>query len=203
MSPDDDEWLSQYGPFGACDWSAEQEYLYAKEEYERDPHRPLIASEVPEYTGSAYVEINDNTPNFDYASASPKINPFAYFSQPDAFGRPQSCYGCFNLEMLPQENTPDHDNAEDTFPLISRILYGSDIMGCNAVAGSDVLRDTLRQFELQIASYIRETENKVYYRITPVFDGKATDCMGIQLECYSIEDKGEGLMFNVFVYNKS
>ena len=36
---------------------------------------------------------------------------------------------------------------------------------------------------------------------TPVFTGKNLLCDGVQIEAYSVEDKGKGVCFNVFCYN--
>ncbi len=39
------------------------------------------------------------------------------------------------------------------------------------------------------------------YRVTPVFTGNNLLCDGVQIEAYSVEDKGKGISFNVFCYN--
>lgn len=49
--------------------------------------------------------------------------------------------------------------------------------------------------------YIRETNNHVAYRVTPVFEGNNLVCSGVQMEAYSVEDSGEGICFNVYCYN--
>jgi DNA-entry nuclease len=41
----------------------------------------------------------------------------------------------------------------------------------------------------------------VLYRATPVYSGNNLLCSGVLLEAYSIEDNGEGLCFNIFLYN--
>ncbi len=56
-------------------------------------------------------------------------------------------------------------------------------------------------FENMVADYIKETGNHVAYRITPIFEGSNLLCSGVQMEAYSIEDKGEGICFNVYCYN--
>jgi len=57
------------------------------------------------------------------------------------------------------------------------------------------------QFENQVADYIKETNNHVLYRVTPVFEDNNLVATGVQMEGYSVEDHGEGIEFNVFVYN--
>ena len=49
--------------------------------------------------------------------------------------------------------------------------------------------------------YIKETNNHVLYRVTPVFEGNNLLATGVEMEAYSIEDNGKGVKFNVFVYN--
>ena len=49
--------------------------------------------------------------------------------------------------------------------------------------------------------YIKETNNHVLYRVTPLFEGNNLVATGIQIEAKSVEDDGEGIEFNVFIYN--
>lgn len=39
------------------------------------------------------------------------------------------------------------------------------------------------------------------YRVTPIFEGENLVANGVQMEAESVEDKGEGICFNVYVYN--
>ena len=57
------------------------------------------------------------------------------------------------------------------------------------------------QFENKVADYIKKTNNHVLYRVTPVFEGNNLLATGVEMEAYSVEDNGKGIMFNVFVYN--
>jgi DNA-entry nuclease len=56
-------------------------------------------------------------------------------------------------------------------------------------------------FENMIADYVKETENHVLYRVTPIFDGDNLVASGVQMEAWSVEDDGEGICFNVYCYN--
>ena len=56
-------------------------------------------------------------------------------------------------------------------------------------------------FENMVADYIKETGNHVLYRVNPVFAEDNMLAYGVQMEAQSVEDDGEGIMFNVFVYN--
>ena len=52
-----------------------------------------------------------------------------------------------------------------------------------------------------VADYVKETGNHVLYRVIPVFEGNELLARGVQMEALSVEDQGEGICFNVFVYN--
>ena len=56
-------------------------------------------------------------------------------------------------------------------------------------------------FEIQVADYIRSTGNHVLYRAAPIFLGNDLVARGVQLEACSVEDRGRGICFNVFLYN--
>ena len=56
-------------------------------------------------------------------------------------------------------------------------------------------------FENQVADYIKETGNHVLYRVTPIFKENNLVASGVQIEAKSVEDNGQGILFNVYVYN--
>ena len=56
-------------------------------------------------------------------------------------------------------------------------------------------------FENEVAEYVKETNNHVLYRVTPVFKDTELVARGVKIEAYSVEDSGQGVEFNVFVYN--
>ena len=57
------------------------------------------------------------------------------------------------------------------------------------------------EFENKVAKYIKDTQNHVLYRVTPIFEGSNLLASGVEMEAYSIEDNGNGLSFHVYVYN--
>lgn len=61
--------------------------------------------------------------------------------------------------------------------------------------------DGMLPFENEVADYVRETGNHVLYRVTPIFDGTDLVAGGVQMEAESVEDGGQGVRFNVYVYN--
>ena len=60
-------------------------------------------------------------------------------------------------------------------------------------------------FENHVAEYIKKqksNENRhVLYRVTPIYEGENLLASGVQMEAFSVEDKGEKICFNVYVYN--
>ena len=53
-----------------------------------------------------------------------------------------------------------------------------------------------------IQNYIEEhEENHVLYRVTPNFKEDNLLASGVEIEAYSVEDNGEGICFNVYIYN--
>ena len=57
------------------------------------------------------------------------------------------------------------------------------------------------EFENQVADYVKETNNHVLYRVTPIFEENNLVVSGVQIEASSVEDKCEDVCFNVYVYN--
>ena len=66
---------------------------------------------------------------------------------------------------------------------------------------ADMNVDGMLPFENMVVDYVKETENHVLYRVTPLFSGDDLVARGVLMEGWSVEDEGEGICFNVFVYN--
>ena len=56
-------------------------------------------------------------------------------------------------------------------------------------------------FEDMVADYIKETNNHVLYRVTPIFEGGNLVASGVVMEGWSVEDQGDGICFYVYCYN--
>lgn len=56
-------------------------------------------------------------------------------------------------------------------------------------------------FENIVADYIQDTNNHVLYRVTPDFQADELVARGVQIEAFSVEDQGDGVCFNVYIYN--
>ena len=86
--------------------------------------------------------------------------------------------------------------------LIGFQLSGENANEKNLITGTRYLNvDGMLPFENMIADYVKETENHVMYRVTPVFEGDNLVASGVLLEAQSVEDQGEDIQFCVYVYN--
>ena len=56
-------------------------------------------------------------------------------------------------------------------------------------------------FENKVANYIKETNNHVLYRVTPIFEENNLLISGVQIEASSVEDRCNDICFNVYIYN--
>ena len=86
--------------------------------------------------------------------------------------------------------------------LIGFQLTGENANEENLITGTRYMNtEGMLPFENQVAEYVHETENHVMYRVTPVFEEDNLVASGVQMEAMSVEDDGEGVCFNVYVYN--
>lgn len=84
-------------------------------------------------------------------------------------------------------------------------LIGFQLAGENANTKNLITRsmnvDGMLPFENMVADYVKETNNHVMYRVTPMFDGNNLLATGVLMEAKSVEDDGDSVLFCVFVYN--
>ena len=86
--------------------------------------------------------------------------------------------------------------------LIGWQLTGENANDENLITGTRYLNvDGMLPFENMIADYIKETDNHVLYRVTPIFEGTELVARGVRMEALSIEDGGEGICFDVYAFN--
>ena len=72
----------------------------------------------------------------------------------------------------------------------------------NLITGTRYLNvDGMLPFENMVADYVKETDNHVLYRVTPIFTGDNLVAYGVLMEGYSVEDEGDGICFCVYAYN--
>ena len=173
-------------------------------------------SQIPDYSGSPYVVLNDNQPTF----AELTTESYEYYSDLDNLGRCGKAESCIGKDLMPTEkrgsigtvkptgwHTVKYDNVDGKYLYNRCHLIGFQLTAENAneknlITGTRYLNvDGMLPFENMVADYIKETNNHVMYRVTPVFEENNLVASGVQMEAYSVEDNGEGICFNVFCYN--
>lgn len=86
--------------------------------------------------------------------------------------------------------------------LIGYQLAGENANELNLITGTRYLNMIgMLEFENTVSAYVEETNNHVIYRVTPIFEGDNLVAKGVEMEAWSVEDRGAGVCFNVFCYN--
>lgn len=175
-------------------------------------------SDVPEYAGEPYVAIHGNQPEFTEAELTEES--FEHYSNLDSFGRCQGAYANVGKDLMPTKeresigqikptgwHTVKYDIVNGKYlynrcHLIGYQLTAENDNEKNLITGTRYLNvEGMLPFEDMVADYVKETGWHVLYRVTPVFEGDNLLAKGVQMEAYSVEDEGDGICFNVFVYN--
>ena len=176
--------------------------------------------DLPAYSGEPYVTVNDNEPFFTQEDMT--TNSYETYSDLDALGRCGTAWASVGMDTMP---TQDRESISSVKPsgwqtakydtqlvdggylynrchLIGFQLTGENANEKNLITGTRYLNvDGMLPFENQVADYVKETENHVLYRVTPIFQGDELVARGVLMEGLSVEDGGEGICFCVYTYN--
>lgn len=175
-------------------------------------------SKIPEYSETPYTPINSNVPFFsesEYTTAS-----FEMYGELDSLKRCTTVYASLGKDLMPEGDREsigmikpsgwqsikyDCVNGKYLYNrchLIGWQLSAENANEKNLITGTRYLNvDGMLPFENMVADYIKETNNHVLYRVTPIFVGSELVARGVVMEGYSVEDRGEGITFCVFIYN--
>lgn len=176
-------------------------------------------SEIPDYTDLDYVYINNNEPFFDKDEITTK--EFEKYSNLDLLGRCGVAYANVSPYTMPDEergsigmvkpsgwHTVKYDIVDGKYLYNRCHLIGYQLAGENANEKNLITctrymnTKPMLEFENMVASYVKKTNNHVLYRVTPMYDGNDLVAKGVLMEAFSVEDNGEGIKFNVFIYNQ-
>ena len=159
--------------------------------------------EIPEYSNKSYVIINDNEPYFKEEEKN--TTTFEKYGELDNLGRCTTAYANIDKSLMPTEKRGSIGEGKYLYNrchLIGYQLTGENANEKNLITCTRSMNTIgMLEFENKVAKYIKETNNHVLYRVTPVFEGNNLLATGVEMEAYSIEDNGKGVKFNVFVYN--
>ncbi len=173
---------------------------------------------IPEYSNANYVVLNNNEPNFtesDYTTDS-----FERYSELDSLGRAKVAYANIGVDLMPTEERGSIGQVKPSgwhlvkYDIVNgKYLYnrchliGFQLTGENAneknliTCTRQMNTVGMLEFENKVANYIKSTNNHVLYQVTPIYKDDNLLASGVVMEAYSVEDSGEGIKFNVFVYN--
>ena len=173
---------------------------------------------VPVYSKKAYVEINNNKPFF--ADFELKEESYESYSDLDSLGRCGVAVACIGKDIMPTEergtigsvkptgwHTVKYQGIDGNYlynrcHLIGYQLSGENANTKNLITGTRYMNNEgMLSFENMVADYIKENDNHVLYRVTPIFEGDNLLASGVLIEAKSVEDNGEGIEFCVYCYN--
>lgn len=176
-------------------------------------------SNIPDYDGKAYVELNGNVPEFS-ESEKTYSESFEEYGKLDSLGRCTYAVSCIGKDLMPTEKRGSIGSVKPSGWHISKYdfvdgkylynrchLIGYQLTAENAnernlITGTRYLNvEGMLPFENDVADYIEITNNHVYYKVTPIFEGNNLVANGVQMQAYSVEDNGQGISFNVYCYN--
>ena len=173
---------------------------------------------VPEYSGEPYVVLQDNVPQF----TSEEITEISFeeYSELDSLGRCGVAVASVGQDLMPTEERGSISQVKPTgwqsakydivdgkylynrCHLIGFQLTAENANKQNLITGTRYMNvDGMLPFENMVADYVKETNNHVLYRVTPIFKDENLVASGVNIEAKSIEDNGNGICFNVYVYN--
>lgn len=179
-------------------------------------------SDIPEYEGKPYITINNNIPYFDEEDYTTECFE-KYSNLDDLYGRCGVAYANICKEIMPSHREErgeltykptgwkqkaykgivDGDYLYNRCHLIGWQLAGENDNKLNLITGTRYMNvEGMLPFENKVDDYLEEyPQNHVLYRVTPIFEGNNLLANGVQMEAYSVEDNGEGICFNIYVYN--
>lgn len=174
--------------------------------------------DIPSYKDSAYVVLDNNVPGFseeDY-----KRDDFEEYSKLDLLGRCGVTFAMVSKDSMPKEergnigmvkpsgwHTVKYDIVSGKYlynrcHLIGYQLTGENANERNLITCTRYMNTVgMIPFENQVSNYVRENNDKVLYRVTPVFVGDNLLASGAIIEASSVKDRGKSLSFKVYVYN--
>lgn len=178
----------------------------------------LTVDDIPEYSDEPFYVINDNNPYFSEDEQT--TIAFENYSSLDYLGRCGFAYANICREIMPTEErgaigqikpsgwkTQKYDIVDGKYLYNRCHLIGYQLSGENAneenlITGTRYMNvEGMLPFENMVADYVKETDNHVLYRVTPIYDGDNLVASGVQMEALSVEDDGDGICFNVYIYN--
>ena len=175
-------------------------------------------ADIPAYTGTLCIDINHGTPGF--TAQDEARGTFMQFSDLDFEGRCGTAFARIGPDTVSNEKRGDISQVHPSgwvqrkysfvddgmlynrSHLIAHQLCGENANEKNLITGTRTFNAVgMLYYEELVGDYVRSTGNHVLYRVTPLFAANDLVARGVQMEAKSVEDNGEAVQFNVFVYN--
>ncbi len=193
---------------------------YSKDSFGKvnDSNSNISLDNIPEYNGSLYVSINNNKPYFKDSDLV--SNSYEKYNKLDNLGRAGVAIANIGKNLMPSEerkgigmikpsgwHTIKYDFIDGKYLYNRCHLIGYQLTGENAnpknliTCTRSMNTKGMLPFENMVADYIKESGNHVLYRVTPIYKDDNLLASGVLIEAESVEDKGSGILFNVYVYN--
>lgn len=167
------------------------------------------------YEGDISVEVNNNKPAFTDEELKKAAEGFESYSNLDSLGRCGMTEASVCVDTMPAEGEKRESMGSVTptgwqsinfwcrCHLIGWQLTGENANEKNLITGTTRMNMSgMLPYENLIVKYIEEhPRGHVLYRVVPLFDGKNLVANGVNMQAESVEDKGKGLSFNVYVFN--
>lgn len=180
----------------------------------------ISIDDIPSYDGGeVYVYVNGGVPFFEDEK---RDTEYEQYSELDSYGRCGSALACLGTGTMPKENE-ERKSISSVYPsgwqsvqydivsgkhlynrshLIGWQLSGENDNEKNLITGTRYFNvNGMLKFENMVADYIKETGERVLYRVTPVYKDNELVARGVLIEAQSAHDLGASLEFCVFVYN--
>ena len=175
-------------------------------------------ADIPAYTGALCIDINHGMPRF--TAQDEARGTFTQFSDLDFEGRCGTAFARIGPDTVCNEKRGDISQVHPSgwvqrkysfvddgmlynrSHLIAHQLCGENANEKNLITGTRTFNAVgMLYYEELVGDYVRSTGNHVLYRVTPLFAANDLVARGVQMEAKSVEDNGETIQFNVFVYN--
>ena len=167
------------------------------------------------YAGEIAIEVSNNTPSFTDKDIKRAKKGFETYSKLDSLGRCGVAEASVCADTMPAigEKRTSLGSVDPSgwqsigfwcrCHLIGWQLTAENANEQNLISGTTRMNMSgMLPYENRIASYIEENpDNHVLYRVEPLFEGNNLIASGVNLQAESVEDKGKGVRFNVYVFN--
>ena len=166
---------------------------------------------LPSYSGSPYVTVDNNNPDFT-SKQKENTKAFEKYSALDSQGRCGVAFANICKKLMPTGKRGSISSVHPTgwhsnmgwqrCHLIGYQLTGENANSRNLITGTQYMNVSgMLPFENMVANYVKETGNHVLYKVTPKFKKSNLIASGVEMEAWSVEDKGKGICFDVYCFN--